>query len=324
MSKPLIVTLVVLSSLLVAFPWLVNAYTVQVIISTITYSMLGLAFALSMRVGLPRIDIIAWFGIGGYTTALLMGAGMNFWLSTLISGMVAVSLGFVVFLFTIPRGMLAFFVFCMLCLLIAPNLSYYLRMVPFLRGSGKILPYPTIGSFEISSHRELYYLGLFLLLITVVVCYLLYNSRVGRAWNSIGSSLKLAGSLGIDVVKYRMANVLIGNFLIAVAGSYFVAHYHATAPLIFSLQAGVLAMMYPLIGGITHSLAGPIVGALIATFVPDYFQFAGQYQVIVTSIIVILILMFMPDGILGWLDRRIKPRFYNIFNAKLEDPDHFT
>jgi len=304
MSRTTKVALAVLALMLIAFPLLVNPYVVQVAITTITYSLLGLAFAFSMRVGLPRIDIIAWWGIGGFTTALLMNEGMNFWLAALIGGIIAVILGGLVFSLVIPRGMLAFFIFCMFCLLIAPNLMPFIGMVPFLRGSGGIVPAPAIGSFEFIIKRDLYYMGLFFLALTLLVYYLLYNSKIGRAWNAISSSLKLARSVGVDVVKYRMANILIGNFFIALAGSYYVAYYRAATPLMLSFQAGVLAMVYPFIGGLSHSLMGPVFGAIIASFIPDYFQFAAEYQVIVNSVVVILILIFLPQGVLGWIDQR--------------------
>ena len=59
MSHTTKIALAVLVLLLIAFPLLANPYVVQVAITTITYSMLGLACAFSMRVGLPRIDIAA-------------------------------------------------------------------------------------------------------------------------------------------------------------------------------------------------------------------------------------------------------------------------
>ena len=71
-----------------ALPWLLNAYVLQILILTITYSMLGLAFAFTLRVGLPRFDIAAWWAIGAYTTAMLMRkADMSFWLTLPIGGL---------------------------------------------------------------------------------------------------------------------------------------------------------------------------------------------------------------------------------------------
>src|SRR3972149_5620602 len=84
--------------LVLALPWLINPYVLQILIFTITYSMLGLAFALTLRVGLPRFDIAAWWGVGAYTTAMLMQkAGMSFWLTLPIGGIIAMLLGWLVF-----------------------------------------------------------------------------------------------------------------------------------------------------------------------------------------------------------------------------------
>jgi branched-chain amino acid transport system permease protein len=187
--------------------------------------------------------------------------------------------------------------------------------VPLFGGWGGIvdIPAPTIGSFAFTSKPQLYYMGLFFLALTVVVYYLLYNSKIGRAWNAISSSLRLARSVGINVVRYRMANVLIGNFFIALAGSFFVAYYRAAIPTIFSFNAGILVIVYLIIGGLMHFLTGPILGALIATFIPEFIsRFKGfiEYQSIVIAVIVILILMFLPMGILGWVDQRVRPWLY--------------
>jgi branched-chain amino acid transport system permease protein len=312
MSRIAKIALGVLVLLLIAFPLLVNPYTVQVAITTITYSMLGLAFAFSMRVGLPRMDIGAWWGVGGYTTALLMKTGMSFWLTALIGGIIAVILGFLLFSIALPRGMMAFFIFCMVL-----SMAFYQMFgsVPLFGGWGGILdvPAPTIGSFTFINKPELYYMGLFFLALTLVVYYLLYNSKIGRAWAAISSSLKLARSVGIGVVRYRMANVLIGNFFIALAGSFFVAYYRAAMPTIFSFQAGIIVMVYLIIGGFMHFLTGPILGALIATFIPEFVsKFKGyiEYQSIAIAVVVVLILMFLPLGILGWVDQRVKPWLY--------------
>jgi len=309
MSKAMTVALGVLLLLLIAFPFLVNAYTVQVAITTITYSMLGMAFAFTLRVGLPRFDIPAWWGVGAYTTALLMKAGMSFWLTALIGGMIAIVLGALVFSLAIPRGMIPFLMIGMVL-----TMAFYqvYGAVPIFGGWGGIVgvPAPTIGSFEFIAKRDLYYMGLFFLGLNLAVYYFLFNSKIGRAWNAIGSSLRLARSVGIDVVKYRMANVLIGNFFLALAGSFFVGYYRAALPVVFGFQAALFVMIYLIIGGFTHSLTGPILGAIIATFIPEYFRFAKEYQSIVTSVVVILILMFLPLGILGWVDLRIKPWLY--------------
>jgi branched-chain amino acid transport system permease protein len=310
MSKAIkIGLLAVLAILLVFLPWLVNPYTVQILILTITYSMLGLAFAFSLKVGLPRFDIAAWWGVGGYATALLMKkAEMSFWPTVVIGGIIAMIVGFLIFIIAVPRGMMVFLMFGMVVAMAIQQLFGSIKFFGGWGGTG-LVPRPTIFSHTIAGKPELYYLGLFFLVVNLLVYYFLYNSKIGRAWNAIGSSLKLAGSVGIDIVRYRMANVLIGNFFLAVAGSYYIAYSLSAVPTSFSFSASIFVMMYIVVGGIAHSLSGPLLGALIITFIPEYLRVAKEYEPIITAVITILIIIFLPAGILGWIDRRLKPWF---------------
>jgi ABC-type branched-subunit amino acid transport system permease subunit len=106
-----------------------------------------------------------------------------------------------------------------------------------------------------------------------------------------------------------MANVLIGNFFLAMAGSYYIAYSLTAVPTTFSFQNSIYVMMYAIVGGLFHSLAGPIIGAAIITFVPEYLRVAKEYEPIITSAAIILIIIFMPMGILGLIDQRVKPWF---------------
>jgi branched-chain amino acid transport system permease protein len=312
MSNTKKIALGVLILLLIALPRLVNPYVLQILILTITYAMLGLAFSLTLRVGLPRFDIAAWWAVGAYTTALLMKkAGMSFWPTVLIGGIFAVLLGWLIFKIAIPRGMMVFLMFGMVTAMAMQQLFGSISYFGGWGGTG-LVPRPTLGPFTFIRKPELYYMGLFFLTLTVVVYYLLYNSKIGRAWNAIGSSLRLASSVGVDVVKYRMANVLIGNFFLAMAGSYYIAYSLTAVPSTFSFHNSIYVMMYAVVGGLFHSLAGPIIGAAIITFVPEYFRVAKEYEPIITSVAIILIIIFMPMGILGLIDQRIKSWFVRI------------
>jgi len=309
MSKAAKISLGVLLLLLILLPWFANPYTVQVFIQTITYSILTLSFAAALRVGLPRFDVAAWWAVGAYTTALLMKkAGMSFWLTLPIGGLIAVLLGLLVFVVAIPRGMMAFLLFGMVTAMAMQQLFGAIDFFGGWGGTGMV-PRVTIGSFKLVHKPELYYLGLGLLIINLAVYRALFNSKIGRAWDAIGSSLKLASSVGVDVVRYRMANVLIGNFFLAIAGSYYVAYTLSAVPLTFSFGNSIFVMMYAVVGGLFNSLSGPLVGALIVTFIPEYLRVAKEYEPIITSGAIILMIIFMPKGIMGLLDERIMPWF---------------
>jgi branched-chain amino acid transport system permease protein len=176
-------------------PFLINPYILQIFIIIITYSMLALAVALAFKVGLPRFDSIAWWAIGAYTTALLMQrAHMSFWLTILIAGLMGVVLGGIIFSIVIPRGVIAFLIFS---LVLTIALQQVFGVVGFFGnwGGTGVVPSPTIGSFTFVNKPSLYFLGLGFLAVNIICYYALYNSRIGRAWNAIGTGMKLARSV---------------------------------------------------------------------------------------------------------------------------------
>jgi len=310
MSKTVKISLLaVVAAILCSLPLFLNPYVLGIVISTVTYAMLALTFAMGLKVGLLRFDVAAYWAVGAYTTALLLTkAGWNFFPALIVAGLVSVVLGFLVGLLAIPRGMMVFFLVGMVVTMVL----YQVFGSPMFFGScGGIsrIPAPSIGSFHFTHKPELYFLGLFFLAITLAVYYLLYNSKIGKAWNAIGSSLKLASSVGIDVVKYRFANVMIGNFFLGITGAYYVAWAGVCAPATFSFNNSVFVMMYVIVGGLAHSLIGPLFGSLIITLVPEYLRAAKQYEPIIQSAFIILIILFLPNGILSLVDRYCTPWF---------------
>lgn len=306
MSRSKLIMLALVALVLITLPLYATPYMTQIATTTLCFSLLGLSFGLGMRVGLPRLDIAAWWGVGGYTTAVLMKYGVPFWLTVPTGGLIAAVISFLVFSLALPRGMVAFFVFSMV---LAMAFSQIFGSLSFLGGWGGItnVPSPKIFSFVFDTQNRIYYLALLFVLVTIVVYLAFYHSRIGRAWDAVTSSPRLASSVGVDVVRYRMVNILVGSFFIAAAGSLYVVHYHAAIPSVFTFTAGVNTIVYLFIGGAAHSIAGPILGAFIAVFIPEYLQFAQTLRPIIISVLVILILMFLPAGVLGIWDNKIKP-----------------
>ena len=307
MRRANVIGLVIVVIFFLLLPLIMNSFMVQIAITTMTYAMLGLVFGLGMRVGLPRLDIIAWYGVGAYSTAILTtNLHWNFWPALITGGLIATCISAILHTLSVSRGMIRFFVFNMVV-----SLAFYqvFGTIPLLGGWGGFtgVPPASLGPIVFDTQTKVFYLGLFFLALECTVFYLLYQSRIGRAWNAINSSNALAKAVGVDLIKYRVFAIIIGTFFIAITGGFFVSYYRAAIPDIFNFQQGVYLLVYLIIGGFGHSLIGPILGAIIATFIPEYLRFAQSYQAIITSAIVILILMFLPMGILGLVDRYIMP-----------------
>jgi branched-chain amino acid transport system permease protein len=290
-------------------PWIAGRYTLQLVIMIMTYSILSLAFALCWKVYLIRMDLAAYWGIGAYTSAILMTkAGWPYWPTFLAGGLIAALVSWGLARLAVPRGGL---IFVAVGFTLAIAIQTVLSTMDFFGGLAGIpnVPPATIGSHIFGSRIEFYFLGLFLLILNIIVYYLLYNSRVGRAFTAIGTSPSLAASLGINPIKYRIVTVIIGSFFAALSGTYYLGHFRLAFPQTFGFTQSIYIQMYAVLGGLGHFIAGPLVGASILTLVPEYLRVAAEFEPIVTAVILILIVIFMPGGILGLIDRwRVFPR----------------
>jgi branched-chain amino acid transport system permease protein len=153
------------------------------------------------------------------------------------------------------------------------------------------------------SKRSYYYLVITLLLLNILVFYALYNSRIGRAWTAIGSSVRLAEAQGINVYRYRLAASLIACFFAGVIGAFYAHYQNLLVPNTFSFLLSIYVQMFALMGGLSFFIAGPIVGAGVMVFLPELLRVAEQFQPILYSILIILIVIFLPGGLLSALKR---------------------
>ncbi len=103
------------------------------------------------------------------------------------------------------------------------------------------------------------------------------RSRLGRAFVAIAGSENAARALGIDVARYKLIAFLISAFYAGVAGSLFVHAVGFVSPEVFGLHMVVLAFTMLYVGGI-GTFAGPALGALIVTLLPETFRAFNEYQ----------------------------------------------
>jgi branched-chain amino acid transport system permease protein len=311
------VALILIALLLILLPWMIDKYSLQLIIYIMTYTMLTLGFSICWKSRLIRVDLAGYWGIGAYATGMLMAkAGWSYWPTILIGGLVAALIAWGVGSLTLPRGGLVFFAFSMLVGLLIQQTLAAVKVFGGWAGIENIPP-PAIGSFVFKGKTEYYFLGLFLLAINYVAYYLLYNSKIGRAWTVIGSSVGLAQSLGINVVRYRLSAVVLSSFFCAVSGSYLASYQMYIIPDSFSFQQSITIQMYGLLGGLNYYLAGPVVGTTITTFVSEYLKVTAEIEPILTAAAILIVIIFMPSGFLGMIVKLWGLSFFSRIRSKI-------
>ncbi len=158
------------------------------------------------------------------------------------------------------------------------------------------IPPVGIGRFEIVSDR----IQLIFLALMVGLCIWsamrLRASRFGRALVAIAGSEDAARALGIDVAHYKLMAFLISAAYAALAGSLFAHVVGFVSPEVFGLHMVVLAFTMLYVGGI-GTAAGPLIGAVIISLLPETFRALKDYQDLAYGAGLILLLIYAPKGL---------------------------
>lgn len=284
---------------LLAFPLLVqSAYALHVVI----LSLINVILATSLNLitgysGLLSLGHQAFFGIGAYTSALLVvDLSIPFPLAMLASGIVSTIAAYFVGGITL-RLRSAYFVISTIAfgeMLRLVSLNWY----SLTRGPLGIanIPPPSMGPLVLSSRISAYYFILVLAAAAVVVSRQIVQSHIGRVLMGIRDAEHVAMAVGVYPTKYLLISVLVGGFLAGIAGSFFAHYMRFLSPDVFYFSVSV-NLVIMVIGGGLGTVLGPIIGALVFTAVPELLRFSQQYRLIIYGVVLILIVRFLPGGI---------------------------
>ena len=135
-----------------------------------------------------------------------------------------------------------------------------------------------IFGYDIASVTLYYYLFLVLVLATIVICYRLQDSRIGRAWMAIREDEIAAKAMGINVRNMKLLAFGMGASFGGVAGSMFGAFQGFVSPESFSLMESVMIVAMVVLGGLGH-IPGVILGAVLLSALPEVLRYvAGPLQ----------------------------------------------
>ena len=135
-----------------------------------------------------------------------------------------------------------------------------------------------IGEFSIPSVTLYYWLFLALVVGSLLVCYRLETSRIGRAWMAIREDEIAAKAMGINTRNMKLLAFGMGATFGGVSGSMFAAFQGFVSPESFSLMESVMIVAMVVVGGIGH-LPGVIVGAILLAALPEVLRYvAGDVQ----------------------------------------------
>lgn len=252
--------------------------------------------------GQASIGHAAFYGIGAYSSAIMtMRYGMPFWIALPLSGMLAAVLGYIVGRPTLKlRGAYLAIATIGVGEITQLIMINWISVTNGAQGIKSIQP-PSIGAFRIDTDFSYFYLLAVLVSIIFILSNRLIDSEIGRAFKAIKEEEIAAEFMGIDIAKQKVTAFVISTFLAGIAGSLFAHLEGYVSPYGFGFNQSVGFLIMALAGGLGYKI-GPVIGVLMITFARESFRFFNEYQLVVYGVLLVVIIVFMPRGISGYLN----------------------
>ncbi len=249
----------------------------------------------------------AFYGAGMYATATLAGAhGVPFLLSLPLAGLAAAALGAAVGAVAFRLRRLRGELFALLTLAVTFVLATIVLNTPLDGGQGVYLNSVTLPNLTPSPSASFYLLMALAAVVTVLLAWWVRASKLGLGLFAIHDDEDAAEVLGVPTFRYKLAAFALGCALAGVAGgihALFISYI--TVGETFSILVPLSVVLMSVLGGSRHWL-GPAIGAVFITALLYAFT-AGDYPVLgraAVGLILIPVILFLPEGVLGRLGRR--------------------
>lgn len=288
--------------------WVSSPYYLGICVTIIVNGICAASFVLLLRTGLMNLGLVAFWGLGSYLTTIgMMKWHMSFWLTLPLAGIVCAVVGVGLGYILIGRGR-GGFNFIVLSVVISMLFPVLVGISGYLGGYTGVYDVPAPGAIHLGgltlnfdSARGFYAIALFILLIVTLIAAAFYRSSVGRAWKAVGMDTRLADSLGIDVFRYRIVAIAVSSLMIGLAGSLYATYSTFISPAQFGMWQNTYIQGYAVLGGMSFPILGPLVGAAIMAFVPQWLQFTDVIAPLFMGVVLVILILFFPEGVLGAL-----------------------
>ena len=280
--------------------WIANAYFLHVVIMAGIFGVLASSLNLLLGyTGQLSLGHAAFFGIGAYASALLtLRWDWSFWLALPAAVLAAGIAGWAIGRLALKlRG--AYFVlvtisFAGVIALICINWMDLTNGPLGLPG----VPAPELGPWSLRTKSAYYYLVLAAVVLAYEVCRRLVDSRIGRAFVALRENEALAESVGVDGTRYLVLAAVVSAGLAGLAGSLYAHYTRFVSPEVF-LFTYTVTMVIMVVAGGKGTLAGPLVGAVLFTVLPEALRAATswQWQMLAYGLILVVLVFFLPRGI---------------------------
>jgi branched-chain amino acid transport system permease protein len=252
--------------------------------------------------GQKSLGHAAFFGIGAYTVAILMQHGFSFWLGLPLAALGCFAIGLALG-FPALRVQTIYLAFATLGF----NTAVWLvmRNEEWLTGGTfgiNGIARPSFFGISLDGNLAYYYFVLGVALILGFLLWGLLRSPWGKAFTALRDNPIRAESLGIHIQRYTLLSFAIGAAYAGVAGALFASLVQFIEPAPFTVGASIMMYLMVVVGGPGYFF-GPVLGAAVGVLLPEWLRFAQAWYLFVFGTAVVLLMLWLPDGLLSIPDR---------------------
>jgi branched-chain amino acid transport system permease protein len=287
-------------------PFALSSYQLGLLTKMLIFAIFAMSLNLILGyAGLPSLGHAAYFGVAGYTAALLALRGLDhFWLD-FGAGVVAATATAALF------GLLALRTRGAYLLMITLALAQVLWGIAFgwrsLSGGDDGLPgvpRPAVGlPWSLADGVRMYYLVLVVFALTTAMLWLIIRSPFGRALIGIRESERRMEVLGYNTWAHKYVAFVMAGALAGVAGTLFVYENRFVSPAYLSVVLSATGLIMVILGG-AGTLLGPALGSAAIVFLENLTSAHTQRWQLVLGLIYVAVTLFAPAGLLGLMSRR--------------------
>ncbi|PIK71635.1 branched-chain amino acid ABC transporter permease, partial [Methylobacterium frigidaeris] len=290
------------------FPFAVqNPYILHLAVIAGIYVVLATSLNLIVGyVGEFSLGHTAFFGIGAYAAALLStAAGLPIWLTVPLAGLLAGLFGIVIGAITLrlqgPYFVIVTLAFAEVLRIVATN---WIGLTNGPMGIAGVPQPASVAAAGIVGGKQIYYfMAAGMVAVSLYLAWRLVRSNSGRAAVAVRENRFVAQSIGVDPFLTAMHVFTLSAVLAGFAGGFYAHYVSFVGPEVFrfSFMASMIIMV--LMGG-KGTLLGPVLGAVIVVGLEEYLRQAQELRLTLFGLIVMAVVLFAPNGLMGLLARR--------------------
>jgi len=287
-----------------ALPWLAKPFYTFLVAEIMTWSLLAMSFDLIYGfTGMLSLGHATFFGAGSYLFTLsIIHWHANLWVALLLSVIGSAIAAWIIGFFAVRARGTNFVVITIIFSLVIFYLSFYYKSIT---GGDDGLPIKPpdlcLGVLRVSLYDEPI-ANYYLVLVIVSLCFLFFrrliSSPLGKLFLAIRSNEERTQHIGFNTLRYRLISFIISGAFSGLAGSLYTMTTHYSNNKLLHWTTSIDVVVWTIVGG-AGTLLGPVLGTGLFTFFREFISFHFKQYPIVIGIVLILFIIFVPQGLMG-------------------------